>query len=95
MALLHRCHHGSRLTKMQHGGQMQSTETKGLEEKWDDGNPTSAGFPGVERRALLLLRDKPVFLDPQLLNFRVQSRSGNSELRCRTFRAGDSPFAFS
>jgi len=74
---------------------MQSTETKGLEEKLDDGNPTSAGFPGVERKDLLLLGDKPVFLDPQLLNFRVQSRSGNSELRRRTFRSGDFPFAFS
>jgi hypothetical protein len=50
---------------------MQSTETKGLEEKWNDGTSTSAGFPGVEKRELLLLRDEPVFLDPQLLNFRV------------------------
>jgi hypothetical protein len=51
---------------------MQGTETKGLEEKWSDGIPGSAGFPGIKRRDLLLLRDKPVFLDPQLLNFRVQ-----------------------
>ena len=58
--------------KMQHGGHMQSTETKGLEEKLDDGNPTSVGFPRIERRDLLLLGDKPVFLDPQLLNFRFQ-----------------------
>jgi hypothetical protein len=36
MALLHCCHRGSRLTKMQHGGHMQSTETKGVEEKLDD-----------------------------------------------------------
>jgi hypothetical protein len=43
---------------------MQSTETKGLEEKWDDGNQTSVGFPAIERRGLLLLRDKPVFLNP-------------------------------
>ena len=28
---------------------MQSTETKGLEEKLDDGIPASAGFPGVKR----------------------------------------------
>jgi hypothetical protein len=74
---------------------MQGTETKGLEEKLDDGIPASAGFPGIERRDLLLLRDKPVFLDPQVLNFRVQRRSGNSEFRCRTFWAGDFPFAFS
>jgi hypothetical protein len=72
MALLQRCHRGSRLTKVQHGGQMQSTETKDLEEKLDDGIPASAGFPGIEGSDLLLLRDKPVFLDPQMLNFRVQ-----------------------
>ena len=74
---------------------MQNTETKGLEEKLDDGNPTSVGFPAIETRALLLLRDELVFLDPQLLNFRVQRRSGNSEFRCRTLWAGDFPFAFS
>ena len=34
---------------------MQSTETKGLEEKLDDGTPASAGFPGIETRDLLLL----------------------------------------
>ncbi len=95
MALLHRCHRGSGLKKMQHAGQMQSTETKGSEEKWDDGNQTSVGFPPIERRDLLLLRDKPVFLDPQLLNFSFQRRSRNSEFRCRTFWAGDFPFAFS
>jgi len=38
--------------------------------------------------------DKPVFLDPQLLNFRLQRRAGNSEFRCRTFWACDFPFAF-
>jgi hypothetical protein len=41
--------------KMQDGGHMESTETKGLEEKLDDGTPASAGFPGIERRELLLL----------------------------------------
>jgi len=79
---------------MQHGGHMQSTETKGLEEKLDGGNPTSVGFPAIERRDRLLRRDKPVLLDPQLLNFRFQRRPGNSELRCRTFWAGDFPFTF-
>jgi len=49
--------------KMQHGGHMQGTETKGLEEKLDDGTPASAGFPGIERNDLLL-GDKPVFVDP-------------------------------
>jgi hypothetical protein len=95
MALPHRRHRGSRLTKMQHEGHMQTTETKGLEEKLDDGIPASAGFPGTERRDLLLLGDKPMFLDPQVLNFRVQRRSGNSEFRRRTLWAGDFPFAFS
>jgi hypothetical protein len=95
MALLHCCHSGSWLMKMQHGGHMQNTETKGLEEKLDDGNPTSVGFPAIETRALLLLRDELVFLDPQLLNFRFQRRPGNSEFRCRTLWAGDFPFAFS
>jgi hypothetical protein len=41
--------------KMQDGGHMQNTETKGLEEKLDDGTPASAGLPGIERRDLLLL----------------------------------------
>jgi hypothetical protein len=93
--LLHCCHSGSCLTKMQHGGHMQSAETKGLEEKLDDGIPASAGFPGIKRRDLLLRSDKPVFPDPQVLNFRVQRRSGNSEFRCRTFWTCDFPFAFS
>ena len=86
---------GFRLRKMQHGSHIQSTETKGLEEKWDDGNQTSVGFPAIERRDLILLGDISVFLDPQLLNFRFQRRPGNSEFRCRTFWAGDFPFAFS
>jgi hypothetical protein len=95
MALLRCGHRVSRLAKMQYGGHMQSAETKGLEEKLDDGIPASAGFSGIKKRDLLLLRDKPVFLDAQLLNFRVQRRSGNSEFHCRTFWAGDFPFAFS
>jgi hypothetical protein len=41
--------------KMQDGGHMQNTETKSLEEKLDDGTPAGAGFPGIERRDLLLL----------------------------------------
>jgi len=48
---------------------MRSTETKGLEEKLDDETSVSAGFSGIKKRDLLLLRDKPVFLDPQLLDF--------------------------
>jgi hypothetical protein len=61
---------------------MQSTETKGLEEKLDDETSVSAGFSGIKKRDLLLLRDKPVSLDPQLLDFRVQRRAGNSQFRC-------------
>jgi len=50
--------------------------------------------PGIYHLArsvveLLFPRDKHVFLDPQLLNFRVQRRSGNSEFRCRAFWAGN------
>src|SRR3984957_8493372 len=51
-------------------------------------------FRELERRDLLL-GDKLFFLDLQLLDFRVQRRSGNSEVRCRTFRASDFPLAFS
>src|ERR1700733_15564752 len=43
----------------------------------------------LERRDLQLLGDKLVFLDLQLLDFRVQRRSGNSEFRCGTLWAGD------
>jgi hypothetical protein len=73
---------------------MQGAETKDLEEKLDDGIPAIAGFPGIEKRDLRLLRHEPVFLDPQLLNFRVQRRSGNSEFCGCTFWAGDFPFTF-
>lgn len=48
---------------------MQSTEPKGLEERLDDETSASAGLSGIRKRDLPLLRDKPVFLDPQLLNF--------------------------
>jgi hypothetical protein len=73
---------------------MQGAETKGLEGKLDDDNSGSAEFPGVKKESRLLLRDKLVLLDVQLLDFRVQRRAGNSEFRCRTFWAGDFPFAF-
>jgi len=66
---------------------MQSTEKEGLEGRWDDETSGIAEFPGTKKRDLLLLRDKPVFLDPQLLDFRVQRGAGNSEFRCRTLRA--------
>src|SRR4051794_4372229 len=52
-------------------------------------------FRELTRRDLLLLRDKLVFLDLQLLDFRVQRRSGNSEFRCSTFWASDFPLALS
>jgi hypothetical protein len=47
-ALLPCCHRGYRLTRMQHGGHMQSAETKGLEEKLDDENSGSADFSGAK-----------------------------------------------
>src|SRR5882757_7776679 len=52
-------------------------------------------FRKLKRRDLLLLRDKLMFLDLQLLDLRVQRRSGNSEFRCRTSWASDFPLAFS
>jgi hypothetical protein len=82
------------LTKVQHGGHMQSAEKKGQKGKLSDENSGSAEFWGVKRESRLLLRDEPALLDVQLLDFRVQPRAGNSEFRCRTFWAGDFPFAF-
>src|ERR1700746_565959 len=51
-------------------------------------------FRELKRRDLLL-KDKLTFSDFQLLDFRVQCRSGNSEFRCCTFWASDFPLAFS
>ena len=48
----------------------------------------------MKKEDLLLLSDKLVFLDVQLLNFRVQGRSGNSKFGCRTSWASDFPLAF-
>ena len=73
---------------------MQSTETKGLEEKLDDETSVSAEFSGGKNEWRLPLRDKLVLLDVQLPNFRVQRRSGNSEFCCRTFWACNFPFTF-
>ena len=73
---------------------MQNTETKGLKEKSDDEISESAEFSGVKKEWRLPLRDKLVLLDVQLLDFRVQRRSGNSEFCCRTFWACNSPFTF-
>jgi hypothetical protein len=94
MALLHCRHRGYRLTKMQRGGHMQTTEMKGVEGKLDDENSGSAELAGVKKERRLPLRDKLVLLDVQLLNFRVQRRSGNSEFCCRTFWARNLPFTF-
>jgi hypothetical protein len=94
MALLHCCHCGSRLTKMQHGGHMQTTEMNGVEGKLNDENSGSAEIPGVRKEWRLPLRDKLVLLDVQLLNFRVQRRSGNSEFCCRTFWARNFAITF-
>jgi hypothetical protein len=60
---------------------MQGAETKGLEGKFDDENSGSAEFPGVKTESRLLLRDKLVLLDVQLLDFRVQRRAGNFPLK--------------
>jgi hypothetical protein len=94
MALLHCCHRGCRLTKVQRGGHRQTTEIKGVEGKLDDETSGSAGFSGVKKEWRLALRDKLVLLDVQLLNLRVQRRAGNSEFCCRTFWARNFPFRF-
>jgi hypothetical protein len=94
MALLHCCHRGSQLMKVQREGHMQITEMKGVEGKLDDENSGSAEFKGVKKEWRLPLCDKLVLLDVQLLNFRVQRRSGNSEFCCRTFWARNFPFTF-
>src|SRR6202035_649630 len=60
----------------------------------DDENSGSAEVSGIKERDLRLLRDRPAFLDPQLLDFRVQRRAGNPEFRCRTFWACNFPFTF-
>jgi hypothetical protein len=52
-------------------------------------------FRELKRGTYLRLRDKPVFLDPQLLDFPVQRRAGNSQFRCRTFWARNSPLTLS
>jgi hypothetical protein len=95
MALLHCRHLGSRLTKVQSGGHMQTTEMKGVEGEWNDEKSGSAEFPGGKGDWRLPVGDKLVLLDVQLLNFRVQRRPGNSEFRCRAFRARDFPVALS
>jgi hypothetical protein len=50
LALLHCCHRDSRLTKMQHGGHMRGTETKGLEGKLDDETSGVPDFRDLKRR---------------------------------------------
>jgi hypothetical protein len=50
---------------------------------------------GESKGGVLSFRNEFVFLYLELLNFPVERRSGNAEFRCRTFWAGDFPFAFS
>src|SRR5438309_5935824 len=76
MALLHCCHRGSRLTKMQHGGHMQTTETKGLKEKLDDEISASAGFSGIKKRTYYYLEINLCFLIPSCLIFESSVERG-------------------
>jgi hypothetical protein len=69
---------------------VQGIETQRLEGKLDDETSGSAGFSEIKKRELLLLRDKPVFLDPQLLDFRVQRRAAMSASRDSTSFSGGS-----
>jgi hypothetical protein len=48
---------------------MQSTETKGVEEKLNDGIPASAGFPGIEGGTYHYLEINLCFLIPSCLIF--------------------------
>ena len=48
---------------------MQGTETKGLEEKLDDGTPASAGFPGIEGTTCYYLEINLCLLIPSCLIF--------------------------
>ena len=50
-------------------GHMEPIENRQLEATSDDETSANADFSGVERRDLLLLRDKIVFLNLQLLDF--------------------------
>jgi hypothetical protein len=56
---------------MQRGDHMQSTEMKGVDWKLDGETSGSAEFSGVKKESRLLLRNKLVLLDVQLLDFRV------------------------
>jgi hypothetical protein len=50
-------------------GHMEPIENRRLEATSDDETSANADFSGVKRRDLLLLRDKIVFLNLQLLDF--------------------------
>ena len=54
---------------MQRIGHAQRIENRRLEGAVDDETSGGAEFSGVERRDLLLLSDKLMFLDLQLLDF--------------------------
>jgi len=59
--LLHSCQRGSRLSKMQHGGHVQCTKTKGVTEKLNDETSPTAEFSGIEKKKLLRLTRIPSF----------------------------------
>jgi hypothetical protein len=55
----------------QYRGQTQHIENKRVRQPQDDETSASAGFSGIEKGSFYLLRARLVFLDPQLLYFRV------------------------
>jgi hypothetical protein len=63
MALLHCCHRGSPLAKVQGRGHMQTTEMKGVDAKLNDEDSGSAEFSGVKKKWWLPLCDKLLLLD--------------------------------
>jgi len=75
---------------------MQSTETKGFEEKLDAGNPTVSDSRQLKGGTYYSLEINLCFLIPSCLIFRFPASTGEfRRFAGRTFWAGDFPFAFS
>ena len=81
------------MVNVQAGRQMEGTESKGLKGKIADEASERDEFSESERNRLRL-GDKPVFLDLQQFDLRVQRGTGNSKFRGSAFWACYSPFAF-
>src|SRR3981081_4714360 len=90
----HGCHRGSRLTKMQHGGHMQGTETKGLDEKLDDKTSGNAGFWGINwelKRGIYYSEINLCFLILSCLIFQSSVERGIPSFEARPSRPATFP----